>query len=684
MSITQALLTLAPLTMGTPQTLTASIDLSQTQAPISPYIYGQFLEHIGDIVNSGIWAEMLDDRKFYNPVRNRTEAPPRPNPRRAAPRMWSPVGGPDVVQMDSRTPFTGEHSPTVRVEKESPRGMEQAGISVMKDRVLTGRIYLSGTPGTKVQVSLMWGSLASQKQTVEFSPQSKDWKKYTFHFTPGASIENARFSITGTGAGNFRVGAVSLMPADNVKGFRIEVVRELKKLKSGVYRFPGGNFVSAHDWRDAVGDIDKRPPIFDPVWNAVQPNDVGTDEFLTLCDLLGVEPYICVNTGFGDAHSAAQLVEYVNGSAKSDMGKWRAENGHPKPYKVKFWGVGNEMFGDWQFGYMPMSQYVHKHKIVAKAMRKVDPTIKLVAVGAMPDVMAGSKMSQRLVGKPVPEFLSVADWTGGMFSNCLDHMDYLSEHFYTSSTQKFEPGSSERTSMTSEELTEWVRSPATQVRVKVEHYQEYLNRIPALRKKPVPIVMDEWAHMGPAQNSFRLVPAYAGVFHEFFRHSDLYQMGNFTFATALYHATRQDATLNPAGLLFQMYREQFGSIPVALDGNSPLPIPTNADGGNNPKLNPGSATYPLDVTAALTADRKFLTIAVMNPTLETRELQVSYLNGKLVTTGDCYRLAPSDKDATIEVGKRPGVEIEHLTVGQPDKLTVPPYSVSIYRYEVGK
>ena len=175
------------------------------------------------------------------------------------------------------------------------------------------------------------------------------------------------------------------MPADNTQGFRAEVIAALKQLRSGVYRFPGGNFVSAHEWRDAIGDPDKRPPIMDPVWNAVQPNDVGTDEFMTLCRLLDVEPYITVNAGFGDAWSAAQYVEYANGAATTPMGRLRAANGHPQPYGVKFWGIGNEMWGDWQFGVMPLEQFEIKHNLFAKAMRRVDPSIKLLASGAMPD-----------------------------------------------------------------------------------------------------------------------------------------------------------------------------------------------------------------------------------------------------------------------------------------------------------
>ena len=108
----------------------------------------------------------------------------------------------------------------------------------------------------------------------------------------------------------------------------------------------------------------------DPVWRAVQPNDVGTDEFMTLCRLLEVEAYITVNAGFGDSWSAAQLVEYVNGATNTPMGSLRSANGHPQPYKVRFWGLGNEPWGEWQLGFMPVAQFELKYDLFAKAMRK--------------------------------------------------------------------------------------------------------------------------------------------------------------------------------------------------------------------------------------------------------------------------------------------------------------------------
>jgi alpha-L-arabinofuranosidase len=101
------------------------------------------------------------------------------------------------------------------------------------------------------------------------------------------------------------VGTVSLMPADNVEGMRADTLALLKDLNSPIYRWPGGNFVSGYDWRDGIGDRDRRPPRTNPAWTGVEHNDFGMHEFIRFCRLLETEPWITVNTGFGDAHSAA-------------------------------------------------------------------------------------------------------------------------------------------------------------------------------------------------------------------------------------------------------------------------------------------------------------------------------------------------------------------------------------------
>jgi alpha-N-arabinofuranosidase len=663
-----------------------SIDTSMTEAPISKYIYGQFLEHAGNLVNEGVWAEMLEDRKFYYPVTSKSQdEPPPPNQgprRRPPPRRWIPIGGDEFVTMDAEHPYTGDQTPQVKLDAQSPHGFAQSGLAVRTGMAYTGRILLAGSPGATVKVTLVWGNGEHDRQTITIPALSATYRKFPLRFNATADSDDARLEIAGTGSGSYHVGAVSLMPANNIDGFRAEVIAALKQLHSGVYRFPGGNFVSSYEWRNGVGPIDKRPPIFDPVWHTAQMNDVGTDEFLTLCRLLGVDPYITVNAGFGDAWSARDLVEYTNGAVTTPMGKWRAANGHPQPYGVKLWGIGNEPWGDYQMGAMAEPQYELKHNMFAKAMRSVDPSIKLVAGGAMPDVMEGANQAKRINGQYVPSYLSAADWTGNLFLHCLDNMDMLSEHYYASGTEhtdrKLEKNVPIDPPLT---LIEWEREPATQVRVKYEHYQQYLKLIPALRAKPVPIAIDEWAYtFGPG---YKVVPAYAWAFHEMFRHSDLFQLAAFTFATSMISEDRTQAVLSPTGLLFKMYRDHFGVIPVQVSGDSPQPKPAFPVGGDQPAVNPGSDTYPLDVSAALSEDRKTLTFAVINPSESQHRMHLSISAAKRAAQGKLWQMAPQSLDAKNVVGKKPEVEVTEHSLGPlPETISVPPFSVNLYSYAI--
>jgi alpha-N-arabinofuranosidase len=221
------------------------------------------------------------------------------------------------------------------------------------------------------------------------------------------------------------------------------------------------------------------------------------------------------------------------------------------------------------------------------------------------------------------------------------------------------------------------------VRAKYEHYQEYLKRIPALRAKPVPIAIDEWAYFGGNRDGYKIVPAYAWAFHEMFRHSDVFQMGAFTFATAMMSENRTEAVLNPTGMLFKMYREHFGTIPVEVTGDSPQPKPVFPVGGDQPAVNPGSDTYPLDVSAAMSEDRKTLAFAVLNPSESEHSIKIAINGAKLASAGKLWRMAPDSIDATVQVGKKPEVQVEEQTLGSlPSVITVRPFSVNIYSYPV--
>ena len=654
----------------------ARIDAAKTGAPISPYVYGQFLEHAGHMVYGALWSELLDDRKFFYPVGPKPAKEEVADPRarffgRGDPGAgrWNPIGPADSVVMDAEKPFGAVPTPVVKLAGAEPRGVRQTGVKLEQGVAYNGRIRLAGDPTAKVVVNLVWHeSSGDVRQTVALDPIGRDYAKTTFTFK-AEHTGPADLEISATGPGSLHVGAVSLMAADNVAGWKPAPVAVLKSLRSGVYRFPGGNFVSAYEWRDGIGDPDKRPAVKDPVWRSLNSNDVGTDEFMTLCRQLEVDPYITVNAGTGDATSAAALVEYANGSAATPMGRERAANGQPEPYRVKFWGIGNEMWGDYQYGYMPLKHFLFKHNQFAAAMKRVDRSIVLIACGAMPDTMTGAKQALLLGKDIVPAYLSPADWTGALLVNCFDNLDLISEHFYNYGATHFSLAANGQVpNDPNEPVTDWMRRGANHVRIKVEQYREYEKRLPALAAHPKPLNLDEWGYIG---GKYETYPAYAWIFQEMFRNSDLYQMAAHTFATSL--LTREGPMgLNANGLVFKLYRDHFGSVPVNVRGDSPQPKPTEPFGGEQPTINAGSDTFPLDVVAAWTADRRALTVAVLNPTDTDQTLKLELAGVNLAGTGTLWRLASTQADA-----KNPAITSAPLPA-VPPTVTVPRFSVSIY------
>jgi alpha-N-arabinofuranosidase len=570
--------------------------------------------------------------------------------------------------MDREHPYTGKQSPLIQLAGAAPRGIAQAGIVLRDGRNYSGRVVLAGDPGANVTVSLVWGSGPNDRQTIPIQGLRSDYAKLPLKFTALAETDNGRIEIAGTGKGAFHVGAVSLMPADNIHGFRTDTTLLLRQLRTGMWRFPGGNFISAYEWRDTIGDIDKRPPRWDPVWNALQPNDVGIDEFLFMTELLGVDPYINASAGFGDAHSAADLVEYVNGSIDTPMGKLRAANGHPEPYGVKWWGIGNEMWGDFQFGYMALKQFVYKHNLFGEAMRKVDPAVFLTATGR-----AAETADQ--LGKDT-------DFTAGLLTNCLPYIDAVSEHYYASDGRpRANPNQAQNTAAPPPEipLIDSVYRAANTVRAKVEAYDEYYRRIPGLKTRKVPMAIDEWAYTGARGLKESLADAL--VFHEMFRHTDMIVMAAHTMGTSSIDFNMNEAALNTTGLVFKLYRDHMGTIPVEVGGNSPPPAPDSAARGRLPKVHAGSPTFPLDVSAALSADGKLLTIAVVNPTETAQDLDITIQGAQFRGKGRMWRLTGPNLTAMTGL-ERKEVQVTETPVNEvPKTLRIAPIAIEIYEFE---
>ena len=681
-----------------PNPIVAAIDTTKVSEPISGYEYGMFIEHLGSLIYRSLWSEMLDDRKFYYPISSKEPvAAANASPRRFLPRQWRPVGPDEVVVMDKDHPFVGEQSPRIELDPAISHGIRQSGLAMVKDKRYTGHIILRGSAGSKVKVTLIWGGGADDRQVVVFSELPSAYQKFPLSFLAKADTSDGALEITATGSGTFHVGAVSLMPADNIQGFRPDTIALLRQLHSGFWRLPGGNFISNFNWYDSVGDRDKRPPDFDNAWHAVQSNDVGMDEFMTLCQLIGVEPYITVNAGFGDAHSAAEEVEYMNGPANTRLGAMRASNGHPEPYHVKFWDIGNEPYGTWQLGRTDLKYYVLKHNEFARAMRKADASITLLASGAMPDEMTITGITRAMhLDNLQAQFGSDADWTGGLLAHSWGFFDGLTEHWYARAGFRFDlehaktgtpqPGIEAGYIPANETVLEWVRHPSNRVRLKAEAWQEYQRQFPAMMDKKIFLSIDEYAYTGTPQN-LKLALAYAMVFNEMIRHTDFLRMSAFTMGVSTLDYNETAAVLNTNGLLFKLYGDHMGSgfLPVAVSGKSPQPPPKYPVEGDQPPTNSGSATYPLDVVAALSPDRKFLTLAVVNATESVQPLDLNVTGARLAGKSMLWQMTGKDFDAANRVGEEPQVEVKEIDTGDvPPALSVAPISVDIYRFPVAE
>jgi alpha-N-arabinofuranosidase len=655
--------------------LRSTIYTQHTRPPILPKIYGGFIEHIGNLINHSLWSETLDDRKFYFGVLEKPE--PEPTDRRARMAMmqkWLAVGPISAIRLDTQNAYVGEHSPVVALDASQERGLVQHKLAIKSGVPYKGRIVLRGD-GAKVTLRLSWGEGQSVAHKIS---TTKKWKTHHFTLNPNVDTTDARFEIVASGKGNFSVGAVSLMPGDNIKGFRADTLALMKEMNCQILRMPGGNFISAHDWEDSIGDPDKRPPILDPVWSAVQPNDVGVDELIQFCELIECEPFWCVNTGFGDPRSGAQLLEYVNGSADTEWGAKRAANGRKKPYGVKYWAVGNEMYGHWQRGHMSRDHYTVKHNMFVDAMRKVDPSIYIVAPGGFVDEMTTGQ-GIFIEGQPEVKVGSERDWAYGMFKDSWGKFDALGTHAYPPANKRFDlkTGKLYDVDLT---LNEWVHQMPDRIRTMADAWEQYKKHFPKLNDGQVKVYFDEWAF--GFEDNLKGALAIGAAFHEFFRHTDFIDMAGFTMATGWLNVNRTQSQLSLKGLMFQFYQQRFGTIPVEVTGNSPTPKPKYPIGGDQPSVNTGGDVYPLDVSAALSEDGKLLTVAVVNGTELPHSFSLSLDGFKPKNVGTCWKFTGPKPDATNLLGQAPQIGIKESAFNTTSgSLAVAPISVEIYHFE---
>ncbi|SEB44061.1 alpha-N-arabinofuranosidase [Paramicrobacterium humi] len=202
-------------------------------------------------------------------------------------------------------------------------------------------------------------------------------------------------------------------PSADERGFRRDVLELVRELGPTIVRYPGGNFVSGYNWEDGVGPVDERPTRIDGAWHTIETNAFGLHEFVEWAREADVEVMEAINLGTRGVDAARALVEYANHPAGTAWSDLRRENGAEDPFDIKVWCLGNELDGPWQIGHKTADEYGRLAQEAGKAMKLVDPSIELVAVGSS--------------GSGMPTF---GEWEYTVLGHVYDEVDYLSLHAY--------------------------------------------------------------------------------------------------------------------------------------------------------------------------------------------------------------------------------------------------------------
>ncbi len=347
---------------------------------INPMQYGQFIEYLCNLV-PGMWAEKLDDGSFegLSPYKfvylKETDFRERP---------WYPTGATNraTFDRDRTSKVNGETSYRIAVTENVPCtvGIAQDGLAVQRGITCNFSCFLR-SDGIRGPIRVRLHHAETDFAMCELSPAADTgWHKQGGRLIPSDTDDGVTLTIEFRGSGTLWLDSASLMPESAVGGWRKDVVEAVRALKPGVIRFGGSALDDSNlgefEWRDAVGDPDSRKPF--RAWGGLQPTGAGLEEIVQFCRLVGAEPLICVRIMGRTPRDAADEVQYFNGTVNTPMGAMRARNGHPDPYRIRYWQVGNERSG---------VDYESRLPEFCQAMKHVDPSLQLLSSYPTPGVL---------------------------------------------------------------------------------------------------------------------------------------------------------------------------------------------------------------------------------------------------------------------------------------------------------
>jgi len=405
-------------------------------------------------------------------------------------------------------------------------------------------------------------------------------------------------------------------PHSDADGFRKEYVQQIKDLKVTAIRWPGGNFVSGYHWEDGIGPKAQRPVTLDLARTRKESNQMGTDEYAAFCNLVGAENFICINAGTGTIEDAAHWVEYCNAPAGTRYADLRVKYGHPEPYKVKYWALGNEPDGPWQLGHKNKEDYAKFAIEAAKMMRAVDENIKLVAAGAS---------NYPLVTKRYDPKDGWTDWNDYVLDQLAGYADYISLHRYVFQVLRAieKPAFADEMSLGLEidRIIEVTRGQIQKAMVK------------SGTDRPIYISFDEYGARG---NNLAGPLILAQHLNAFIRHADIVKMANLTFLSSLAGITPEGAYKTSLYYPFELYSNHCRG--TALD------VYTRCDHYSNKLFK----DIPLlDVTAVLNDANGTLVVNVVNRSeTEAIPADVELQSGAATGKAQAHLVTADSLDAT--------------------------------------
>jgi len=660
-----------------------TVELAGPTHHVNRLIFGQFLEHFGRIIQGGLWAELLQNRKFYPIDPDRTQV--------ADP--WKPETDRSHVSyvIDRFQSLDGISSQRVSLFGEASqwRGISQSGFDVVAGREYVAYAWIkTDTPGHRAEFRLE-SSDGKKQSKIDVAIRAADWTRYEVRLRSTADLHPATFRILFDGSGTYWIGAASLMPADNVEGIRRDVLELVRRMSPTIIRWPGGGYPDDYDWRRAIGPRDRRPPqpILPFGWplgydHGIDSSDFGTDEFLAFCNLIGAKPYITANFGSGTPEMAASWVEYVNGKATSTYGKIRASNGHPEPYGVKYWSIGNEVWGDpFESGHTNAFGYSYFMPEIARAMRAVDPSISITAVG--------------LLGN---DNVSDPDWNQVVLQKAGRSFNLLSiHHYYPTGYRPAVFDGKPRDFDLSVLADPWIFE---------KHLHELVNEIDQITGTPgrIKIALDEWSewdwdYRPPADTSKRsFVNQFidlldqtglelnhnardalfdARMLQTIIRMSDSIPIAVRTHMINSLGAIRTDSTrsfLTASGVVMELYGNHSGDTVVPFVQDSPT--------FDVPELGWKNVPY-LDAVVTRSKTELFVHLINVHPT-QGLDVHIVIHGGTLSHQGILWRIVPASLNS-MNTFAQSGVQLERVptdSLSSDMVIQLPPHSIVTIEVDV--